>query len=166
MTMTPIKITRAMLPNLPEEIYEMFVVPQNDAPLNIFDSQPQGRWFFHFGGSSVEEFGQLRWRKTVLTFEKDILHPDSYSDIKILVSYYSINNSGLANAIFPGNPTDSRERLAWHKEVIINTGRLCAPIVCIRAGETIRILDGTHRLAAASLLDNRDTVPLDAWIGE
>jgi len=163
--MTPIKLTRDMLPNLPDEIYEMFVVPQNDAPLNIFDFQPQGRWFFHFGGLYVEEFAQLRWRRAVLPFNKDIFHPESRSDIDRLVSYSRINDRKLADTILPGNPTDSRERLAWHKEVIINTGRLCAPIVCIRTGETIRILDGTHRLAAASLVDNSG-IPLDAWLGE
>jgi hypothetical protein len=164
--MSPIKLTRDMLPNLPDEIYEMFVVPQNDAPLNIFDSQPQGRWFFHFGGLSVEEFGHLRWKRTILTFNKDIFHPDSNRDINRLVSYSRIDNVALANAILPGNPTDSRGRLAWHKKSILDTGRLCAPIVCIRTSEGIRVLDGTHRLVAATLLDNSDTIPLDAWLGE
>ena len=164
--MTPIKISRDMLPSLPDEIYEIFVVPQNDAPLNIFDSQPQGRWFFHFGGLSIEEFGHLKWRKTDLFFNKDILHPDSYRDIKRLVIYCSIDDITLANAILPGNPTDTRERLIWHKKVIVNTGRLCAPVVCIRTNEGIRVLDGTHRLAAASIVDNRDSIPLDAWLGE
>ena len=155
-----------MLPNLPDEIFEMLVVPQNDAPLNIFDSQPEGRWFYHFGGLFLEEFNQLRWRRIILAFGKDILHPDSYQDINRLIQHCSIDNVEIANTILPGIPADSRERLIWHAQFIARTGSLCAPIVCIKTNAGIRTLDGTHRLAAVKLSKNRDTIPIDAWFGE
>ena len=164
--MIAIKLTRDMLPNLPDEIFERFIVPQNDAPLNIFDSQPEGRWFYHFGGLSLEEFSQLKWMNTILNLDKDILHPDSYQDIRRLIRYYRIDNVALAKATIPGMPTDSRERLIWHAQFIANTGRLCAPIVCIKTSAGIRTLDGTHRLAAVSLAENSESIPIDAWIGE
>jgi hypothetical protein len=110
--MNPTKLTREMLPNLPDEIWEMFVVPQNNAPLNIFDSRPESRWFYHFGGLSIEEFNQLRWCSAELSFDKDIFHPDTYGDIERLIHH-------LKGAAFsPAHPTDSRERVVWHRNII------------------------------------------------
>lgn len=155
-----------MLPNLPDEIFEMFVVPQNDAPLNIFDSQPEGRWFWHFGGLSLEEFNQLRWRRTELTFESDILHPDSYRDIKGLIEYCSADESEIGNARFQGYSPHSRKFMPNLMLSMTNTGKFNAPIVGICTNEGIRVLDGTHRLSAAFVLKSRVAIALDTWIGE
>lgn len=92
--MNLIKITGDMLPNMPVEVIEMFIVPLNEHPSSIFDDKPEGRWFYHFGGLSIEEFSELRWKRAT------------------------------------------------------------------------RVLDGCHRLAAAFSLDIRDSIPLDAWVGE
>lgn len=155
-----------MLPNLPDEVFEMFIIPQSESPLNIFDSKPGGRWFCHFGGLSIDEFSNLRWRRSTLFFNKDIFHPHSCSDVDRLIEYCSLNSNSLRKALFQGYPTDSMERLAWHKEFIINTGRLCAPIVGIRTVDGLKVLDGTHRLSAAFSLEMHNSIPIDAWIGE
>jgi hypothetical protein len=161
--MEPIKITRDMLPNLPDEIYGMFVVPQNDAPLNIFDNHPRGRWFVHFGGLTIEEFNNLSWHRAELSFDEDIFHPDTYGDIERLIA--SHKNPPM-NTLLPRNPTDSRERLIWHRNTIIDTGRLCAPIVCIRTSIGLKLLDGVHRVVAALSINGSETISLGAWIGE
>lgn len=160
-SVNPIKLSRDMLPNLPDEIYEMFVVPQNDAPLNIFDSQPQGRWFFHFGGLSIEEFGQLGWRRAELLFSATVFEPYTYGDIDRLIKHLK----GVA--LSPGIPADSRERVVWQRNVIKKTGRIFAPIVCIHTVEGLKILDGAHRVVALlSLSSDGPEIPIDAWIGE
>jgi hypothetical protein len=161
--MHPIKLTRDMLPTLPDEIYRMFVVPQNDAPLNIFDSHPSGRWFVHFGGLTIEEFNNLIWHKAELFFEEDIFHPDTYDDIGRLIAS---NKNPPTNTLLQRNPSDSRERLIRHKKIIVETGRLYAPIVCIRTNIGIKILDGAHRVVAALSIKGSEAIPLDAWIGE
>jgi len=127
--MNPIKLTRDMLPNLPDEIYEMFVVPQNEAPLNIFDSQTEGRWFWHFGGLSLEEFKQLRWKRSELILERDILHPDSYRDINGLVEYCEADESLISHARFQGYSPHSREFMPHLMLSMIKTGKFNAPIV-------------------------------------
>jgi len=162
----PTKITKNMLPNLPDEIFEMFIVPQNEASLNVFDSQPGGRWFYHLGNLSIEQFSQLRWRKSELFFNKDIFHPLSVGDINGLIEHCTPGNTFHERAFGNWYPKDSGTRLAWHKDFIINAGKLCAPIVCIKTNEGFRVLDGTHRLAAAFLIEKHDLIPLDSWIGE
>ena len=83
----PLKLTRNMLPNLPDEVFEMFIVPLNGSASNVFDSQPGGRWQVHFSGRSLGEFNKLRWRKSVFVFKVllDLLHPVSFLDIYSLM---------------------------------------------------------------------------------
>lgn len=163
--MNLIKLTRDMLPNLPNEIFEMFIVPQNEAPLNIFDSQPEGRWFYHFGGLFLEEFNKLRWRRTELSFDENIFHPDTYSDIAGLIDHIKKGSTFSEKSPYPA---DSRERVIWQRDIIKKTGRLFAPIVCIRTSGYLKLLDGSHRIVAAisSSPDGIEIFPLDAWIGE
>jgi hypothetical protein len=163
---TPIKMTKAMLPNLPGEVFDMFITQINETESTTFDSMPGGRWFYYFGELSVEAFNHLIWRRTTLFFNKDIFHPVSCSDVDTLIHYCGLNSETMAMALYPRYPVDSKARFAWHKEFIKKTGRLCAPIVVIRTIEGIRFLDGCHRLAAAFSLELHDSIPLDAWIGE
>lgn len=150
-----------MLPNLPDEIYETFVVPQNDAPLNAFDDHPLGRWFVHFGGLSINEFDKLRWRRTEFLFSATVFEPGTYSDIDRLIKHLK----GVA--LSPRIPTNSRERVIWQRNVIKKTGRLFAPIVCMRTIKGLKVLDGSHRIVAALFLSvDGPEIPLDAWIGE
>ena len=156
-------MTRDMLPNLPDEIYEMFVVPQNDAPLNQFDDHPRGRWFVHFGGLTIEEFNNLSWHRAELSFDKDIFHLDTYEDIKRLITFHM---NPPMDTLRSRNPTDSRERLIRHRKIIVETGRLCAPIVCIRTNSGLKLLDGVHRVIASLSVKGSEAIPLDAWVGE
>lgn len=149
--MIPLKITKAMLPNLPDEIFEMFVEPLSDCPPNKFDNHPKGRWFCHFGGLSIEEFSNLKWQRSILFIKRDDFHKDSLNDIMILLKKCSER---------------SREHLLQLKQSIENTGKLPEPIVCIKTSEGFRVLDGIHRLAAVLSLNICNSIPLDAWIGE
>lgn len=151
-----------MLPNLPDELFNMFIAPLNNGTRNVHDSQPEGRWHYHFGGLSIKEFSDLGWEIKVIFLNKNLLHPDSYRDINGLVSYCASDNK----ALFPWYPQNSPERLVWHKEFVLKTGHLCAPIVGIKTGGTIRILDGTHRLSALFSLGVQYCTPVDIWIGE
>ncbi len=159
-------MTKAMLPNLPNEVFDMFITQINDTDSSPFDSMLGGRWFYYFGELTIEAFNQLRWIRTTLSFKEAIFHPTSGSDIDRLVHYCKLEGKPIARALYPGYPPDSPARLAGIKEVIMNTGRLPAPIVAIRTDNGIRVLDGCHRLAAAVSCPNPEDIPLDVWIGE
>lgn len=161
-----IKLTKAMLPTLPDEVFDMFITQINNTESSAFDSMPGGRWFYYFGEISIEAFNHLRWRQTVLTFKETIFHPISGNDIDALIHYCELEGKPIARAIYPGYPQDSPSRLAGIKKYIMNTGSLPAPIVAIRTNSGIRVLDGCHRLSAAASCPNPEAIPLDAWIGE
>lgn len=160
------KITKEMLPNLPDEIFNMFIAQINATELSPFDSEPGGRWFYHLGNLSVEAFNQLRWIRTVITFKEALFHPNSREEVDALIHYCELEGKAIARALYPWHPADSPSRLKGIKKIIINTGRLPAPIVAIRTGDGLRVLDGCHRLSAAVSCPNPDEIPLDAWIGE
>jgi hypothetical protein len=164
--MKPIKMTKAMLQNLPDEVFNMFITQINDTESSLFDSMPGGRWFYYFGELTVEAFSYLQWQRKVLTFKDTIFHPISGRDIDNLVHYCKLEGNLIARALYPEYSPDSPARLAGIKEVIMNTGRLPAPIVAIRTDTGIRVLDGCHRLSAAVSCPNPEDIPLDAWIGE
>ncbi len=155
-----------MLPNMPDEVFEMFIVPLNEHPASIFDDKPEGRWFYHFGGLSIEEFSELRWKRATLFFNKDRFHPLSCQDIDTLLEFCELPANSNRNTLYQGYSPSSREHLARLNLSILNTGKLNAPIVCIKTRNGYRVLDGCHRLAAAFSLDIRDSIPLDAWVGE
>lgn len=164
--MKPIKLTKDMLPNLPEEVFNMFITQINDTESVSFDNRPGGRWFYYFGELTIEAFNQLQWRRAVLTFKETIFHPISGKDIDTLIHYCELEGKPIARALYPGYPVDSPTRLSGLKEFIMKTGHLPAPVVTIRTNNGIRVLDGCHRLSAAVSCPNPDLIPLDAWIGE
>lgn len=166
--MKPIKkMTRAMLPNLPDEVFDMFITQINDTESSSFDTMPGGRWFYYFGELTIEAFNSLRWRKIVLTLKETLFHPISGRDVDLLIHYCKRKEKAKAGTVqsYP-IPIDSPVRLSGIKEFIIKTGRLPAPIVAIRTANGIRVLDGCHRLSAAVSCPDPDAIPLDAWIGE
>ena len=165
--MKPIKLTKVMLQNLPNEVFDMFITQINDTESSPFDFMPGGRWFYYFGEMTIEAFNHLHWRKIVLTFKETLFHPVSGRDIDCLIHYCKLKGKSNAWALQGYSiPIDSTDRLRAFKKVIINTGRLPAPIVAIRTNNGIRVLDGIHRLSAAVSCPNPNVIPLDAWIGE
>ena len=165
--MKPIKLTKAMLPNLPAEVFNMFISQINDTESSPFDTMPGGRWFHYFGELTIEAFNRLRWRKIVLTLKETVFHPISGRDVDYLIHYCERKEKAKTGTMQSCPiPVDSPIRLRGIKEFIIKTGRLPAPIVAIRTTDGIRVLDGCHRLSAVVLCPNPDHIPLDAWIGE
>ena len=149
-----------MLPDIPEGIYETFVAPLNTEENTVFDSQPEGRWYFHFGGYSVKEFNQLNWSKIDFTVDVSSLHPDSVLDIQTLVENVLLDRK--ASPIW--DPENSNRRIGWHKAYVLETGRLCAPILGVNTVGGIRILDGSHRIASLILL--KKPLDLEMWYGK
>lgn len=157
--MTPIEQAKSMLPNMPTPLFDMFIAPLIDDTPNVFFGS---RWFYHFGGLSLYQFSQLRWNISTLLINENILHPDSNSDIQLLITDHVKN----IETSIRRNVVNSKARFLGLVEYIKRTGCLPAPIVLIRTGYTFRILDGSHRMAALFTLSLNETVPVKAWIGE
>lgn len=163
--MTPIKLKREMFPNLPDEVWNIFIVPLNDDRSNIFDTHVNGRWFVHFGGLSIEAFSKLQWNLTILP-TNEILDNFTITDIDRILSYCNIKDSPYARARFIGYDPSIRTTVAKYTEFIAKARRLPAPIVGIRTNAKFKVLDGNHRLATLFDLGLYSSIPIDAWIGE
>lgn len=163
--MTPIEQAKAMLPNVPREVFDTYLgemiidlgwssdIASN---LKIFT---QG--FFKLGALSLYEIGQLRWHVSSLFLNKDILCPYSYSDIQLLIRDHVNGNETFMR----WSIAESKPRFLWHMAYIKGTGHLFAPVVLVRTQSGLRILDGNHRIAALFSLEQQDKIPVDAWIG-
>jgi len=60
----------------------------------------------------------------VVFIDKDLLYPGSRDDINLVI----INKTKDVWAAVGRDSKPSRDSLAWHKEFIMSTGRLCAPV--------------------------------------
>lgn len=153
---------KATLPNMPTPLFDMFITPLLGNALNVLSPFGDSRWFYHFGGLSLYQFSQLRWNISTLLINKDILHPNSNSDIQLLITDHVKN----IETPIRRNVMDSKIRFDGLVEYIKRTRCLPAPIVLIRTGYAFRILDGSHRIAALFSLGLNDTIPIKAWLGE
>lgn len=163
---TPIEQAREMFPDVPDEIFELFMVPLVDEKTwkfkSIFDSTIDTKWFHWLAELSLCEFKKLKWNRHVLMLNKEILHPLSYGDIDLLIKDHVLNEETFAReSIYR-----SKDRLVGHMRFIVNTGRLCAPIVAVGTIERLRILDGNHRIAALVSLGLNSKIPIEVWLGE
>lgn len=163
--MTPTERAKAMFPNMPDAPFNILIaglLGTDPWPFSfITDSTHGTNWYRHLGGLTLYQFSQLRWNFNTLIVNENILHPDSHKDILRLILDHVLNKETAIRRNIP----DSKERFLWHKAYIERTRTLYAPIVMIRAGNSFRILDGSHRMAAHYALRLHTTVPVPVWIG-
>lgn len=163
---TPHMRAVAMLPNVPNEVFDDFILPFIDDigwPFsNINDSIHKTDWWRLLGGLSLEEFSVLVWQRHSFFINENTFHPESNSDINRLVRYHV---DGFRTSLI-GNISKTYERFRWHVSYIERARRFCAPIVTIVTFNGLRLLDGAHRIAALLSLELYNEIPVDAWIGK
>jgi hypothetical protein len=165
-SMTPIERAKAMLPNMPDEVFKLFIAEMFiDTPWpfsNIDQSLIGTKWYYYFGGLSLRQFSNLRWKIYNFMLDKNILHPDSYGDAARLIKEHVL---GIETPI--RNVRKTKERFFGLVKYIERTKKFPAPIITIRTEfNNLRVLDGSHRLAALYALELDDKIPIDAWIGQ
>jgi hypothetical protein len=163
--LTPKETARSMFPNIPDELFDLWIAPlviSYDWPFHsIYDSLKNTEWLRIFHPYSLSTISQLKWDLDSFFINKNILCPSSYDDINLIIM-----NKGFNVFAFIGRDSKpSRDSLAWHKEFIVTTRRLCAPIAAVFTNSGIKIFDGNHRIAALLDLNLYNSIPIDAWIG-
>jgi hypothetical protein len=163
--MTSVERAKAMFPNMPDEPFNILIaglLGTDPWPFSFITESTRGtNWHYHLGGLTLYQFSQLRWNLSMLFVNENILHPDSNNDILRLILDHVLDQETAVRR----NITNSKERFLWHKAYIERTGTLSAPIVMIRTGNSFRVLDGSHRMAALYSLRLHHSVAVDAWIG-
>lgn len=164
--MATVERARAMFPNMPDEAFNIFIAEllvHNPWPFsNINQSTFGTKWYYYFGGLSLRQFSNLRWQLSTFMVNKNILHPDSNSDIDFLVKQHVL---GIETPV--RNVRQTKERFFGLVKYIERTHNFPAPIIMIRTEfHNLRILDGAHRMAALYALELDDKIPIVAWIGQ
>lgn len=162
----PIQKAKAMLPNMPEEVFSTRLSPiireHNSWPYkNIFSSHPSLQWSQYFGLFTLNDISHCLWRKITLCFDMTCLDPLSNRTIEILIKKHVHN----FDAAWQFNIRNSKVRFFGFVELINRTRSIPAPIIGINTDDGLRVLDGNHRLSALTHLKLRGQVQWDTWVG-
>jgi hypothetical protein len=165
--MKPIEQAKSMFPNMPDELFNIFLSPfitDIGWPfLTVYDSIDGTDWYRLLSGLTLKQFSNLTWDRRVIFLNKSILHPLTQGDIDSCIFSCTYNTSRLDG----GNPPEAtRSVISGYKERIVATGCISTPIVAIFSEGVIRILDGIHRTTALFSISSHDKILVEAWIGE
>jgi len=162
--MTPAGRAKAMLPYVPDEVFNMFLAPliETDGWPSDTSMPLEQPWSLWLGTHFLNEFINLRWKRDTLLINENVLHPNSQGDINALIS------AVFYNSWTPAGYDLAKAKMRVHSqiEIIRRTGHLCAPIVITHTPAGFRVLDGHHRMAAHYTLRLHTTIPVPAWIGK
>ncbi len=143
--MTHIEKARAMLPEMPEEVFTMWiaeVVARNGWPFECLSDSAREPWRSYFCGLSLRNISELVWEKSAATIGIGTLHPDAQKSIHSMMMVQSI---GMTEGFEV--PDDSRDRWMRILSFVQETRELPCPVVLLGQSDHFRIFDGHHRLA-------------------
>jgi len=161
-----IKRAKKMLPNVPEEVFEIWLSAdikhygwQFKKLTDSFQNTPWERVFGREG--TLEGLANLIWNREHLPLDITIFEPATQITLGMFLDKSRNEDGTLGDGYFKS----SGSRLRFHFEHIEGTERFCAPIVVIRTFKGLSLFDGYHRMTSALLLNKTDFI-MDAWIGE
>lgn len=155
---------RAMLRNMPDEVFRIYLEPlirSNGWPFRGVDSPTFGVWRNYFDGHTLKKISQLTWKREKISFRFARFHPSSKDRIRWIIGAHIYGlNTPCANVV------NGRARFIRCQRYIASTARMPVPVILMRSYAGLRILDGNHRLAAMASLPNSSIGVIDCWIGE
>ena len=161
----PIKQAKAMLPNIPDEVFDGFLSPLIDSFGWPFSSVSQildgTEWCRILYPLTLPELSALKWNRKLFTLESHSLYKGSVADLEHIIR----NKVENIWAPIGRDSTPCRMSLLWHEADIMETGKFCSPITIAKTPTGWKILDGNHRVAALFTLDLVEKVQIDAWVG-
>jgi hypothetical protein len=162
--MTPIEQAQLMFPNIPHEVFDIFLNPliRNFGwPFRtILDDLYGTEWFRILYPLTLSNLCQFKWIRRVFLFNDCLLYPGSEADIKLVI----LNKTKNIWALIGRDSRSCRASLLWHEKNIMATGRFSAPITMAFTQSGLKVLDGIHRIAALFTLGISDTFNINAWI--
>lgn len=164
--MTPIQKAKSMLPKMPDEVFETWLLPiirdHNSWPYRtIFSPHPSLQWRQYFGLFTLNDISNCLWHRMNLTFDMSCLDPISNRTIDILIKKHVYNLETTVRL----NVRNSKMRFFEFVEFIERTRSIPATIIGINTDNGLRILDGNHRLSALTYLGLRGSITCPTWIG-
>lgn len=161
----PIKQAKAMLPNMPDEVFDGFLSPLIDSfgwPFrSVYQILDGTEWYRILSPLTLPELSVLKWNRKLFTLESHTLYEGSIADLELIIR----NKEEDVWAAISRDSSPCRVSLLWHEADIQKTGKFCAPITMAQTPFGWKILDGNHRIAALFTLGLVETVKVDAWIG-
>lgn len=158
-----VETVRALLPNMPDELFSLYMEPliqEHGWPSCSPDSPEDMPWWQLFDCHPFKTICQLSWVRIEIPFSLEIFHPFSQQQIKGLLQVHLFG----ARTIYADIPnTESRFRRA--RNYIAGKSRVPVPVVLMRDPKGLRILDGNHRLAAMASFANATSGIVDCWVG-
>lgn len=155
-----------MLPDLPEEVFKLWIEPLVAADGWPFHSdsfgKPWGVWSQYFVGEPVKTFNQLRWERQQIVLDFASFEPHSRNIIKWVIGAHVHGQLTPVTQIKKGR---GKESFLISRKFIQRAGRVHTPVVLWKQSGGYKIMDGNHRVAACFSLKHPRGFILDAWIG-
>ena len=159
---------RAMLANMPDEVFDIYIAPLIEShgwPFESLDRPPSNpiegrRWFQMFDLQSVQTISQLSWKRLEIPFAHAGFHPRAHQVVTALINLHVFGVNTFVTPI-----ANTREKFFSARAYIQETGTMPVPVILQYDSEGFRILDGNHRLAAMTSFSNNDAGIIDCWVG-
>lgn len=161
-----IKRAKKMLPNVPEEVFEIWLsadIKHYGWPFKKLTDSFQGTpWKGVFGCEiTLEGLANLVWNRERFPLDITIFQPLTQITLGVFLDKSRNEDGTLGDGMFKS----SRSRTFTHLEHLQGAESFCAPIVVIRTIKGLSLFDGYHRMTAAFILNKPDFV-VDVWVGE
>jgi len=164
--MTLLKQAQALFPNMPKEVFDLWLAPliaSDGWPFtSIFSSTFGTIWYRYFEGHPLKFFHDLLWYRENIPCFFSSFHPSSRYVIQLLIDTHLKNIPTIATQVKGGK---GRESFLGSLKFIQRTGRFYTPVVLITYDGLYQLMDGNHRIAALFSL-GVNGFPIDAWIGK
>ncbi len=163
--MSSVQRAKAMLPDMPGEVFAIWI-----EPLVIADGWPffssalpafSGAWSQYFVGEPVQTFNDLLWERKQIPLSFASFEPHSRSIIKWVIETHVHGRLTPVAKVKKGQGGKSFLR---SRQFIQRTGRVHTPVVLWKQFGGYKIMDGNHRVAACFSLSPGPRFVLDAWV--
>ena len=164
-----LKAAREMLPNVPQDMFDMFFVTLVEDvgwPFKSkYDSVWDTEWQRVFNPFSLNQIADFEWVKKESVFDRGLFWDGSIGDVEAVVQ----NCFGLLPRWGNYDFDRCQKSTLYHLEKLTSGKGLDKPIVMapIPDAGKFKILDGNHRMAAAWLCKLKGmSIAFDAWVAE
>lgn len=148
--MTDTQRAKAMLPNMPTEVFDIWIAPlvasagwpfytPND--LNI-----AGSWSQYLRRKTVEQINNLVWRRRQVPCDLRAFQPDTREIIKLVILAYAHGNKAALAKVGRVKNGRGGESFLRSYRFIERTGRLYTDVVLLEYPNGFQIADGAHRI--------------------
>lgn len=154
---------RAMLPLMPSDVFDIWMVPFIESrgwPFISVFTPASGPWAHNLCGYSLNFISKLNWKLQQLPGDLTGFRPILPKRIKALARQYTTGIRTLNVSVING-PARFRRALVY----IQRHGTIPKPVIVINRRSHLDLMDGNHRLAALLTAGVIPRHKFAAWVG-